>query len=111
MTDIPEDILAEAIGLVTKIGARQEATAVEKLGHLIPLGEWAADAIARAILAERERCARRAEQVGSFGDYTRDELTKDYGQPRFDMMSEIIDAIRTPSKATPTPELTVRAEQ
>lgn len=50
--------------------------------------------IARAILAERERCARIAEGVGNFGDYKRDELTKDYGQPRFDMVHEIAAAIR-----------------
>jgi hypothetical protein len=42
----------------------------------------------------RERAISAAEHVGSFGDYTRDELTADYGQPRFDMMNDIIAAIR-----------------
>ena len=50
--------------------------------------------IARAILKERERCARIAESVGSYGDYKREELTKDYGQPRFDLMHDIVAAIR-----------------
>ena len=56
------------------------------------------EAIARAILAERRRerarCAKIVEQVGNFGDYCRDELTPDYGQPRFDLMTEIAAAIR-----------------
>ena len=59
--------------------------------------ERKSEAIARAIMAERERCAKVAEWVGNFGDYKRDELTKDYGQPRFDMMNDIIDAIRNHS--------------
>ena len=54
----------------------------------------AARCIARAILAERERCARIAESVGNYGDYRREELTKDYGQPRFDLMHDIVAAIR-----------------
>lgn len=50
--------------------------------------------IAEAILAERERCAKIAESVGNYGDYKREELTKDYGQPRFDLMHDIVAAIR-----------------
>lgn len=42
-----------------------------------------------------EECARIAEQTGNFGDYRRDELTADYGQPRFDMMNAIASAIRS----------------
>lgn len=41
-----------------------------------------------------ERCATIAETVGNFGDYQRHELTADYGQPRYDMMVAIADAIR-----------------
>ncbi|MEP0149961.1 hypothetical protein [Roseibium sp.] len=41
-----------------------------------------------------EEAAKAVEGVGNFGDYRRDELTKDYGQPRFDMMHDIIAAIR-----------------
>jgi len=52
------------------------------------------ETIARAILQERERCARIAESVGNYGDYKREELTKDYGQPRFDLMNDIVSAIR-----------------
>lgn len=47
-----------------------------------------------ALSAERERCAKVAERVGNFGDYKREELTADFGQPRFDMMHEIAAAIR-----------------
>jgi len=42
-----------------------------------------------------EECARIAEQTGNFGDYRRDELTADYGQPKFDMMNAIASAIRS----------------
>lgn len=48
-----------------------------------------------ALAAERERCAKVAERVGNFGDYRREELTADFGQPRFDMMHAIIAAIRS----------------
>lgn len=50
--------------------------------------------------AMRARAARKAEKVGNFRDFTREELTPDYGIPRFDMLIEIIDAIR----ALPTGE-------
>ena len=50
--------------------------------------------------AMRARAARKAEKVGNFRDSTREELTPDYGIPRFDMLIEIIDAIR----ALPTGE-------
>ena len=48
-----------------------------------------------------EDAAVEAERVGNFGDYRRDELTADFGQPRFDMMHKIIAAIRA---LTPKPE-------
>jgi len=48
-----------------------------------------------------EAAAVEAERVGNFGDYRRDELTADFGQPRFDMMHKIIAAIRA---LTPKPE-------
>ena len=48
-----------------------------------------------------EAAAAEAERVGNFGDYGRDELTADFGQPRFDMMHKIIAAIRA---LTPKPE-------
>lgn len=41
-----------------------------------------------------EACAKVAEQTGNFRDYRRDELTVEFGQPRFDMMNEIIASIR-----------------
>lgn len=41
-----------------------------------------------------ETCAKIAECCGNFGDYTRDELTPDYGQPRFDLVRKIASAIR-----------------
>lgn len=33
------------------------------------------------------------EKVGNFGDYTREELTPEFGQPRFDMMNSILQAV------------------
>ncbi|TIT90357.1 MAG: hypothetical protein E5W41_00060 [Mesorhizobium sp.] len=57
--------------------------------------DGAADAgIDAAIAAERERCIEAARKAGNFGDYSREELTADYGQPRWDMMHDIISAIR-----------------
>ena len=56
--------------------------------------------IASALTAEAQRdgayeeCAKIAERVGNFGDYKREELTSDFGQPRFDMMQSIASAIR-----------------
>jgi hypothetical protein len=44
-----------------------------------------------------EEAAKIAESVGNFRDYKRDELTEDFGQPRFDMMRAIAAAIRTAS--------------
>ena len=41
-----------------------------------------------------EAAIAAAERVGSFGDYKREELTEDYGQPRFDMMHDIIASLR-----------------
>ncbi len=79
MSDIPEDLRAMAEAVVNR-------------GYNVGL----INAVLAALMAERERCAQIAEQVGNFGDYKREELTKDYGQPRFDMMSEIAAAIRTP---------------
>ncbi len=40
-----------------------------------------------------EECINAAREMGNFGDYRRDELTANYGQPRFDMMNDIIAAI------------------
>lgn len=57
--------------------------------------DGAADAgIDAAIAAERERCIEAARKAGNFGDYSREELTADFGQPRWDMMHDIISAIR-----------------
>lgn len=47
-----------------------------------------------AVAAAYENAAKIAEQVGNFGDYKREELTPDFGQPRFDMMTAIASAIR-----------------
>lgn len=47
-----------------------------------------------AVAAAWEEAAKIAEQVGNFGDYKREELTPDFGQPRFDMMTAIASAIR-----------------
>lgn len=85
MTDIPEDVMKsarEAHAEFAKSSVRDNLTVI----------------IARAILAERERCARIAESVGNYGDYKREELTKDYGQPRFDLMHEIAAKIRSVDK-------------
>lgn len=81
MTEIPNDVMKAAEEIVDRIATQ----------HVLR-GDCVAD-VALSIMAERERCARIAESVGNFGDYKRDELTKDYGQPRFDMMHEIVRAI------------------
>lgn len=47
-----------------------------------------------AVAAAYENAAKIAERVGNFGDYKREELTPDFGQPRFDMMTDIASAIR-----------------
>ena len=47
-----------------------------------------------AVAAAWEEAAKIAERVGNFGDYRREELTPDFGQPRFDMMTDIASAIR-----------------
>jgi hypothetical protein len=55
MTDIPEDVMKAALAAWTSV----------------PTAEWEANAveiIARAILTERERCARLAESDGSSHD-------------------------------------------
>jgi hypothetical protein len=54
-------------------------------------------ALEGALTREREGCVQTALVVGNFGDYERGELTPDYGQPRFDMMNEIVEAIRSRS--------------
>lgn len=69
-------------------------TADEEVGERNRWRVFTREDIARIILAERERCARIAESVGNYGDYKREELTKDYGQPRFDLMHDIVAAIR-----------------
>jgi hypothetical protein len=48
-----------------------------------------------------EEAATVALRVGNFGDYRRDELTADFGQPRFDLMNSIVDAIRSLKAAAP----------
>ncbi len=53
-----------------------------------------AEAAESAVAAAYENAAKIAEQVGNFGDYKREELTPDFGQPRFDMMTAIASAIR-----------------
>lgn len=56
------------------------------------------DELAAALQSARnqgiEEAAKVAEKTGNFGDYMRDELTPDYGQPKFDMMTDIAAAIR-----------------
>lgn len=42
-----------------------------------------------------EAAIAAVKRVGNFGDYKREELTADYGQSRFDMMLQCLDAIRT----------------
>jgi hypothetical protein len=42
----------------------------------------------------QERCWKAALECGNFGDYKREELTAEYGQPRFDMMHSIVNRIR-----------------
>lgn len=42
-----------------------------------------------------EEAAGVVMRVGNFGDYKREELTPDFGQPRFDMMNDIASAIRS----------------
>lgn len=71
MTDIPEDIHAKASELVSKIAQRLEATGVARLGHLLSPGEWSANAIAQALMEERERCAKIAIAL------TRETVTDD----------------------------------
>ena len=44
-------------------------------------------------MVELEDVLATIERVGNFGDYTRDELTADHGQPRFDMMHDIMRAV------------------
>lgn len=41
----------------------------------------------------REKCIQAALSCGNFGDYKREELTPEYGQPRFDMMHSIVNRI------------------
>lgn len=57
-------------------------------------GSFESDSVEMSAEEMREACLRAAEQVGNFGDYKREELTTDYGQPKFDMMHAIIEAIR-----------------
>lgn len=87
-TDIPEWAWAEAV--------RCAETVCRNLDYDDCTVEITA--IARALMAaearEREACAFAAEKVGSFGDCRRDELTANYGQPRYDLMHAIIAAIR-----------------
>ncbi len=84
-----------------------EADIVERLRAMMPrsygpqglyrLIEEAAIEIARLRGAEvemKERCAKAALACGNFGDYKREELTPEYGQPRFDMMHSIVNRIR-----------------
>lgn len=52
-------------------------------------------AIARAILAERERCAKIAEPIN-----LQDTGTTDYEKQAYDLRDIIAIAIRTPSPAT-----------
>jgi hypothetical protein len=40
-----------------------------------------------------EACIQAVRQTGNFGDYKREELTADYGRPKFDMMNAIINAL------------------
>lgn len=42
----------------------------------------------------REACVKAALDRGNFQSYARHELSYDCGQPRFDMMNEIVEAIR-----------------
>lgn len=71
----------------------------ERIGSLAFNGcEAVTDEAAQALLTERnttlERAAVIAEAEGNFGDYKREELTVDYGQPRFDITQDIAAAIR-----------------
>jgi hypothetical protein len=60
-------------------------------------------AIASALRDEREAarreeveaCVATAMEVANFGDLRWEELTRDYGQPRYDLLARIVDAIRS----------------
>lgn len=49
------------------------------------------------VKAALEKC----KEVGNFGDYKREELTADFGQPRFDLLTDIIAALAL----IPTPKV------
>ena len=51
--------------------------------------------LARAREDTIAECISVIERVGNWGDYKRDELTKDFGQPSFDMWTEIVEALRS----------------
>lgn len=64
------------------------------------LGEYASPEKIRALdAALRPIYGREAiavtTQCGNFGDYRPEELTKDYGLPKFEMMHAIISDIRS----------------
>lgn len=51
------------------------------------------DRFAAGRLAGLREAAEAVERVGNFGDYRREELTADFGQPKFDFMHEVKAAI------------------
>lgn len=63
MTDIPEDVMEAATDVVVSLGIGGSA-------NPNPDGFTIRDAIARAILAERERCANVAKALLKFADTT-----------------------------------------
>jgi hypothetical protein len=42
-----------------------------------------------------EAAIQAVERVGNFGDLKREELTQEFGQPRFDMMHQILATLRS----------------
>jgi hypothetical protein len=68
-----------------------------------PDGLWALRILTSQAWREEvlEEAEKAAIDVGNFGDLTREELTEDFGKPRFDMMQKIVAAIRA-LKGSPT---------
>ena len=63
MSEIPDDIKAAAGKMARMIDERYNNQPFERLGHLVTDEVFTAHVIAKAVLAERERCAQVAEHM------------------------------------------------
>lgn len=94
--DLIEALLAERVSAETMAWAQQEAAKIDATERPDAESMEELRTFRRRIKrnAVIEECIAAALGVGNFGHLRHEELTTDFGRPRFDMMNEVVEALR-----------------